>query len=137
MLSYKKTLLLIFLILAAFVCYFLTHRIDTDTDVALKFLREGSYPAVKQVDKATWQSTEVDTNLATFLQGSELEEESVSGEAWEELKDTSILPPSARIVAKKIFHTKPLVVWATEWHMTPIKDLAYILKPFGVQVCVS
>lgn len=53
-------------------------------------------------------------------------------EAYEILNDTSILPPSARIVPKKIFKDKPLVVWATEWHMTPIKDLKNLLSPFGV-----
>ena len=52
--------------------------------------------------------------------------------AYEILNDTSILPPSARIVPKKIFKDKPLVIWATEWHMTPIKDLKNLLSPFGV-----
>ena len=52
--------------------------------------------------------------------------------AYEILSDTSILPPSARIVPKKIFKDKPLVIWATEWHMTPIKDLKNLLSPFGV-----
>lgn len=53
-------------------------------------------------------------------------------EAYEIIKDISILPQSAKIVAKKIFPEKPLVVWATEWHMTPIKDLKILLSPFGV-----
>ena len=52
--------------------------------------------------------------------------------AYEILNDTSILPPSARIVPKKIFKDKPLVIWATEWHMTPIKDLKNLLSHFGV-----
>ena len=55
-------------------------------------------------------------------------------EAYEIIKDVSILPQSAKIVAKKIFTEKPLVVWATEWHMTPIKDLRILLSPFGVTV---
>lgn len=53
---------------------------------------------------------------------------------YEILNDTSILPPSARIVPKKIFKDKPLVIWATEWHMSPIKDLKNLLAPFGVTV---
>ena len=55
-------------------------------------------------------------------------------EAYEILNDTSILPPSARIVPKKIFKDKPLVIWATEWHMAPIKDIKSLLAPFGVTV---
>ncbi|ESO07280.1 hypothetical protein HELRODRAFT_170609 [Helobdella robusta] len=55
-------------------------------------------------------------------------------EAFVILNDTAILPPSARIRAKKIFTKKPLVIWATEWHMTPIKDVVDLISSFGVTV---
>ena len=51
-----------------------------------------------------------------------------------ESDDIKIIPPSARVTAKKIFHNKPLVLWATEMHMSPMKDLANTVAPFGVKV---
>ena len=51
-----------------------------------------------------------------------------------ESDDIKIIPASARVTAKKIFHHKPLVLWATEMHMSPMKDLANTLAPFGVKV---
>ncbi|ESN93039.1 hypothetical protein HELRODRAFT_165195 [Helobdella robusta] len=54
--------------------------------------------------------------------------------AFEVINDDTILPPSARIRARKLFTNKSLVIWATEWHMTPIKDVENLLTPFGVKV---
>lgn len=54
--------------------------------------------------------------------------------AYEILEDIHIVPASARVRAIKIFKIKPLVIWATELHMTPILDLTNTLSPFGVKV---
>ena len=48
-------------------------------------------------------------------------------------KLTNAKPPSAAIVGERLFFKRPLVIWAAEWHMTPIKDLRNILEPFGVR----
>lgn len=53
--------------------------------------------------------------------------------AYEIVDDITIIPHSAKVRAKKIFNDKPLVIWATEWHMTPVKDLEILLTPFGVK----
>ena len=50
------------------------------------------------------------------------------------IKIGPILPASANITGELLFKTKPLVIWATEWHMTPIKDMRHVLEPFGVRV---
>jgi len=31
-----------------------------------------------------------------------------------------------------LFRTKPLVIWSNDYHISPINDLKYLLKPFGV-----
>ena len=54
--------------------------------------------------------------------------------AYEVSLDLNILPASARITGIRLFKTKPLVIWATEWHMTPIKDTRHFLESFGVRV---
>ena len=74
----------------------------------------------------------------TFTEESDTFRESLNvsddGEAaYEIVDDITIIPHSAKVKAKKIFKDKPLIIWATEWHMTPIKDLENLLTPFGVK----
>ena len=88
------------------------------------------------LEQADWTYTGIGDRLKNFLEGREIEDDVEDGEAWVEIKNESILPPSARIIGKRIFHKKPLVMWATEWHMTPIKDVTNIVKDFGVEVRV-
>ena len=54
--------------------------------------------------------------------------------AYDYNASSSILPASARYTGVRLFKTKPLVIWATEWHMTPIKDTRHFLESFGVRV---
>ena len=87
-------------------------------------------PELKILKKVTFTYTREDDSFKKSLTF----DDNDNDVAYEILNDTSILPPSARIVPKKIFKDKPLVIWATEWHMTPIKDLKNLLAPFGVTV---
>ena len=57
-----------------------------------------------------------------------------SDPAYEILNDITIIPASARVKAKKIFKNKPLVMWSSELHMTPIKCVIDLITPFGVNV---
>ena len=85
----------------------------------------------RQISEKEWN---LDHAMGHEKQSNDLSSFSNTEVEYEILNDTSILPPSARIVPKKIFKDKPLVIWATEWHMTPIKDLKNLLTPFGVTV---
>ena len=84
-----------------------------------------------KVDKFEYNLTQENE---TFRKNLETVTINRSEPAYEILEDAKILPASARVRAKKIFKNKPLVIWATEWHMTPIKDLTNTLSPFGVKV---
>lgn len=54
--------------------------------------------------------------------------------AFEIISDSLIIPASARVRAKKIFNKKPLVMWSSELHMTPIRCVIDLISPFGVNV---
>ena len=54
--------------------------------------------------------------------------------AFEIINDPLIFPASARVRAKEIFKKKPLVMWSSELHMTPIKCVIDLIAPFGVNV---
>ena len=125
---FKKKFIFAFGILIAILCLVTTfsNRYSDYTSLKEVYLWLNRYGKSELKWKYTQENETFRKNLLTLNRV-------MNEPAFEMLEDITIIPNSARIKGKRIFKNKPLVIWATEVHMTTGKDLSNLLTPFGVR----
>lgn len=123
-----KKCIFAFVILTAFICLlkFSIHRYGVNTVPRDVYLWMNLYDESNLEWKYTQENETFRKNLLSLNRV-------LNEPAFEVLDNVTIIPSSARIKGKKIFINRPLVIWATEVHMTTGKDLSNLLTPFGVK----
>lgn len=82
-------------------------------------------------DKLLWESK-------TFKESKQMfSERRTEDQAYEILDDADIVPPSARIRAKRLFNNKPFTIWTKDWKTTRLESLVELLRPFGVHFVIE